>query len=135
MSIEYNCLISLYLNLPPNSVSSRGSLNSHIKYRDHGLEYYFPGIVGDMDKWATNRLQSVSCLKVGILVWKFNEILFIKDWASDIRTFRQKMYMDSPMETLTKNDGIISLMHCQEWNFVQDTFRLEFKNSCCHCRP
>ena len=39
------------------------------------------------------------------------------------------------METLTKNDGIISLMHCQEWNFVQDTFRLEFENSCCHCPP
>ena len=88
-----------------------------------------------MDKWATNGLQSVSCLKVRILVCKFNETFFIKNWASDIRTFRQKMYMDSPMETLTKNDGIISLMHCQEWNFVQVTFRLEFKNSCCHCPP
>ena len=25
--------------------------------------------------------------------------------------------MDPPMATLTQNDGIISLMHCQEWNF------------------
>ena len=26
------------------------------------------------------------------------------------------MFMDPPMATLTQNDGIISLMHCQEWN-------------------
>jgi len=27
------------------------------------------------------------------------------------------MFIDSPLATLTKNDGIITLMHCQEWNF------------------
>ena len=32
--------------------------------------------------------------------------------------FRQMMHMDSPMLTLSKNDGIISLMHCQDRNFV-----------------
>ena len=31
---------------------------------------------------------------------------------------RQTMFMDSPMTILTKNDGIISLMHCQEKNFI-----------------
>ena len=28
------------------------------------------------------------------------------------------MYMDSPMAIYTENDGIVSLMHCQEWNSV-----------------
>ena len=28
------------------------------------------------------------------------------------------MYRDAPMATLTKNDGIISLQHCQEWSFL-----------------
>ena len=27
------------------------------------------------------------------------------------------MFIDSPLATLTENDGIITLMHCQEWNF------------------
>ena len=26
------------------------------------------------------------------------------------------MFMDSPMSTFTKNDGIVSLMHCKEWD-------------------
>ena len=28
------------------------------------------------------------------------------------------MYMDPPMATLSKNDGILSLMHCQERIFL-----------------
>ena len=28
------------------------------------------------------------------------------------------MFMDPPMKILTKNDGIVSLMHCQEGNFI-----------------
>ena len=28
------------------------------------------------------------------------------------------MYMDSPMAIYTENDGIVSLMHCEEWNFI-----------------
>ena len=28
------------------------------------------------------------------------------------------MYMDSPLAKFTKNDGILSLMHCEEWNFL-----------------
>ena len=27
------------------------------------------------------------------------------------------MYRDAPMATFTKNDGMISLQHCQEWSF------------------
>ena len=27
------------------------------------------------------------------------------------------MHRDAPMATLTKNDGMISLQHCQEWSF------------------
>ena len=27
------------------------------------------------------------------------------------------MYRDAPMATLTRNDGMISLQHCQEWSF------------------
>ena len=32
------------------------------------------------------------------------------------------MHMDSPMVTYSKNDGIISLMHCQEWNILCSFF-------------
>ena len=31
--------------------------------------------------------------------------------------FRQNMYMDSSLATYTENDGILTLMHCQERNF------------------
>ena len=30
------------------------------------------------------------------------------------------MHMDAPMATLTKRDGIISLMHCQERDFYTE---------------
>ena len=32
--------------------------------------------------------------------------------------FRHTMHRDAPMATLTKNDGMISLQHCQEWSFA-----------------
>ena len=28
------------------------------------------------------------------------------------------MYMDPPVAKFSKNDGVISLLHCQEWNFM-----------------
>ena len=31
---------------------------------------------------------------------------------------RHTMFMDTPMVTLTQDDGIVSLMHCQEWHFI-----------------
>ena len=37
------------------------------------------------------------------------------------------MYMDPPMLTLSKNDGVISLMHCQDRNFVMLKYRLWFQ--------
>ena len=30
--------------------------------------------------------------------------------------FRQTMYMDPPVAKFSKSDGMISLLHCQEWN-------------------
>ena len=32
------------------------------------------------------------------------------------------MYMDVPIAEFTKNDGIVTLMHCQEWNFLFEIF-------------
>ena len=32
--------------------------------------------------------------------------------------FRETMQMDPPMATFSKNDGIMSVMHCQEWNIL-----------------
>jgi len=32
------------------------------------------------------------------------------------------MHRDAPMATLTKNDGMISLQHCQEWSFSDFLF-------------
>ena len=40
----------------------------------------------------------------------------------EIDIFRQMMHMDPPMAKFTKNDGIISLMHCQEWNILFSCF-------------
>ena len=31
---------------------------------------------------------------------------------------RKTMYKDSPLATYTHNDGIVSLMHCEEWSSV-----------------
>ena len=42
------------------------------------------------------------------------------------------MYMDSPLAIYTQNDGIVSLMHCQEWNSVS-FIRLEFSESSLKC--
>ena len=36
--------------------------------------------------------------------------------------FRQMMHMDPPMATFSKNDGMISLLHCQEWNILCSFF-------------
>ena len=41
---------------------------------------------------------------------------------------RNTMYMDSPMAIYTENDGIVSLMHCEEWNFVF-SLRIEYSES------
>ena len=30
------------------------------------------------------------------------------------------MHMDAPLTTFTKNDGIKSLLHCQEGNYMQN---------------
>ena len=38
------------------------------------------------------------------------------------------MYKDPPMATLTRNDGMISLQHCQEWSFCD--FLLELAPTC-----
>ena len=38
------------------------------------------------------------------------------------------MYMDSPLAIYTENDGIASLMHCEEWNFVS-FIRIEYSES------
>ena len=37
--------------------------------------------------------------------------------GNQINVFRQMMQMDPPMAKFTKNDGIVSLMHCQECIF------------------
>ena len=39
------------------------------------------------------------------------------------------MHRDAPMATLTKNDGILSLQHCQEWSF--SNFLLEILPTYC----
>ena len=38
------------------------------------------------------------------------------------------MYMDSSMAIYTENDGIMSLMHCEEWNSVF-SMRIEYSES------
>ena len=38
---------------------------------------------------------------------------------------RGTMYVDSPLAKFTKSDGILSLMHCQEWNSVS-FIRMDF---------
>ena len=41
---------------------------------------------------------------------------------------RNTMYMDSPLAIYTENDGIVSLMHCEEWNSVF-FMRIEYSES------
>ena len=57
-------MISHYLNLTSESVSSRGSLNTDIKHRDYALENYFD-TVGHMDTGG-EILQSVPDFQVMI---------------------------------------------------------------------
>ena len=36
------------------------------------------------------------------------------------------MYIDSSFAKFTKNDGILSLMHCEEWNSVFFLLKVNF---------
>ena len=45
-----------------------------------------------------------------------------------IKIPRNTMYMDSPLAIYTENDGIVSLMHCEEWNSVF-FMRIEYSES------
>ena len=55
------------------------------------------------------------------------QLNMVPSYYSYIITYhsRQMMHMDPPMATLTKNDGIISLMHCQEWNISISLFSIQ----------
>ena len=55
-------------------------------------------------------------LKPFILVFEF--AIQINDVKRFLKCLRHTMFMDTPMVTLTKDDGIVSLMHCQEWDSV-----------------
>ena len=41
---------------------------------------------------------------------------------------RNTMYVDSPLAIYTQNDGVVSLMHCKEWNSVS-FIRVEYSES------
>ena len=45
------------------------------------------------------------------------DLLLCPEYGCQRNDFRQMMQMDPPMAKFTKNDGIVSLMHCQECIF------------------
>ena len=55
--------------------------------------------------------------------WKMDNLYFLT-----VKIPRKTMYMDPPLAIYTHKDGIVSLMHCEEWNSVS-FIRIEYSES------
>ena len=121
-------LISQYLNLPSESVSSRESYNSDIKYRDYGLENNCFGTVGHMDRGSRDRLQPVPDFQVRIRSWLYWFTLFLKNsWTTYIRKLAKwlKINFDRTSELSDNIENWISGdLHTilSFWNFKHQNF-------------
>ena len=103
-----------------------GRKDALVKYRENGLDNIFLGDIGCICVWAADGLQSVPNIRVRIGSW-FTIFHFenLRSYRLFEWLFRNMMHMDAAMTTLTKNDGIVSLLHCQERNYKED-FVLKF---------
>ena len=87
---------------------------------DFQVNYYDSTLVFRFNLVETGNL-SKACLLKSILYSFFDQsyIHFMENGQFTFLTViipRNTMYMDSPLAIYTKNDGIVSLMHCEERN-------------------
>ena len=99
---------------------------------DFQVNYYDSTLVLRFNMVETGNLPKACILKS--ILDSFFEQSYIHFMENGQFTFltviisRNTMYMDSPLAIYTENDGIVSLMHCEEWNSVF-FMRIEYSES------